>query len=170
MLYQFDMTSDDYVEMSLSATSTKSVVQGYKLHALVPALVLWIVVHDVAGISAVVSAALAVALFGGILAYHALTWRKTFGAKLREHHEGPVRAILGPHTLELTDEGLHSVGPMHRTFRAWPCITTVVTWRSYIFFHTLFGVVYVLPTRAVEDSGSLFSELKARDIPIHPAD
>lgn len=162
MIYKFDLTADDYTAASLSSNTTRRVVRAYLPYALVLALAFWILLRHGVAASLVTSTAGAGVLFAGVLAYHGLTWRTSFGSAVRRYHEGPVRAILGLHTLELTDAGLNSSGPLHRTFRAWPSITAAAVSRSHVFFHTLFGIVYVLPLRAVEDVEGLLTTLKGK--------
>jgi hypothetical protein len=165
MVYKFDLTADDYIEASLAGHQTRAVLRAYALRALLPAVAVWIVGHDVEGVPILLSTAFAAVLFLGILAYYGLTWRKNFAASLARHYE-TRRSILGPHTLELTDAGLESSGPLHRSFRAWPSVTGAIASRSHVFIHTLFGIVYVLPLRAVEDSASLFVALDEHNIAI----
>jgi hypothetical protein len=99
------------------------------------------------------------ALLLGMFAYHAVTWRKRFENMLSLYYEGPRRSILGPHTLELTAAGLNSSSPLHQSFRAWPAITGAVVSNSHVFFQTLFGIVYVLPLRAVDNADALIVSL-----------
>ena len=163
MIYTFDLMADDYIAMSLSSNKTSSVVRAYVPYAVLPALVLWILAHDVAAVPFLLSSVLATVLFLGILTYYGLSWKKNFANTLARYHEDPKRRlILGPHTLELTDAGLNSSGPLHRSFRAWSSITDVVAVQSHVLFHTSFGVVYVLPLRAVDDPTSLFAALKGK--------
>lgn len=160
MIYKFDLVADDYIAASLSSNKTRSVVRAYVPYALALALIFWILLRHAVEASFLASTVFAAVLFLGVLAYYGLTWQKSFTRVLKRYHEGPRHAILGAHTLELTDAGLNSSGPLHRSFRAWSAITDAVVSRSHIFFHTLFGVVYVLPLRAVDDVRSLLASLE----------
>jgi hypothetical protein len=160
MIYKFDLIADDYAAASLSCTSTRSVVRSYVPYALVLALAFWILLRHGAEASSFASFAAAMALFLGMLAYYALTWQKTFARALVRYHEGPRSSILGPHTLELTENGLDSSGPLHRSFRAWASVTGAVVSPSHVFFPTLFGLVYVLPRRAIDDFARLIASLE----------
>jgi hypothetical protein len=160
MVYEFALTADDYIAASLSSNTTRNVLRGYVPYALALVLVFWIVLRHGVAASFLALTAFAGVLFVGTLVYYGLTWQKKFIDVLARYHDGPQKSILGPHTLELTDVGLFSSGPLHRSFRAWSSVTAAVVSPSHIFFHTLFGIVYVLPLRAVEDVGSLVSTLK----------
>ena len=162
MVYKFELVADDYIAASLSSNTTTAVIRAYLPYALLLALLFWILLRHAVAASFLLATVSAAALLMTMLAYYCLTWPKTFANALKRYHEGPRRSILGPHTLELTDAGLNSSGPLHRSFRAWPSITGAVVSRSHIFFHTLFGIVYVLPLRAVGDSATLLATLRSK--------
>ena len=162
MIYEFDLQADDYKAASLASMRTGRIVRAYVPYGLSVALVFWILLRVAVGAEEIAATAAAVILFLGFLGYYGLTWRSRFDRAFTRHYEGARGSILGPHTLELTDAGLNSSGPLHRSFRAWPSITRAVASRSHIFFHTLFGVVYVLPLRAVDKPGDLLATLQSR--------
>src|SRR5689334_1489243 len=114
MVYKFDLTADDYIETSLASNRRRAVLRAGELYALLAALAVWILVREVEGGSLLFATAFAAALFVGTLAYFAVTLRKNFASAVTQHYESR-RSILGPHTLELTDLGLESSGPLHRS-------------------------------------------------------
>src|SRR5262245_66431422 len=114
MVYEFDLQVPDYVAAGLAATTPSRVVRGYLPQALIVGLTAWIVVYAVAGESAQAASIAGVLVFGLTLAYFLFIWRSTFTKVLTKHYQAPgKRVILGPHTLELADDGLHSQGPLH---------------------------------------------------------
>lgn len=167
MIYEFDLQAPDYVAAGVGATTTSRIVRGYIPYALIAGLLAWIVAYAVNGQSARTAALAGVVVFTLFLGYLLFMWRSTFTKYLTKHYESPgKRVILGPHTLELADDGLHSQGPLHRSFRAWPSITQAVFTRSHCVFQTAFGIIYVLPLRAVPDRGALMAVLRERRVTI----
>src|SRR5262245_25006144 len=123
MIYEFDLQVADYVAAGVAATTTSRVVRGYIPYALIVGLIAWIVVYAISGQSAGTASVAGVVVGGLLLGYFVFMWRSTFTKVLTKHYETPgKRIILGPHTLELADDGLHSQGPLHRSFRAWGSI------------------------------------------------
>jgi hypothetical protein len=167
MIYQFDLQGPDYVAAGVAATTTSRVVRGYIPYALITGLLAWIVVYAISGQNARTASIAGLVVFGLLLAYLVFMWRSTFTKVLTKHYQAPgKRMILGPHTLELADDGLHSHGPLHRSFRAWGSITQAVFTRSHCVFQTAFSILYVLPLRAVPDRDALIALLRERQIPI----
>jgi hypothetical protein len=157
--FNFELMADDYIAASSSSNTTGRVIHSYLPYALLLTLVFWILLRDAVSVPFLQATLTATALLLGMFAYHAVTWRKRFEHMLRRYYGGPRRSILGPHTLELTAAGLNSKGPLHRSFRAWAAITGAVVTHSHVFFQTLFGIVYVLPLRAVDNAGALIVSL-----------
>jgi len=167
MVYEFDLQVSDYIAGSLAATTNARLLRGYVPYALIAALVAWIVAYVVFGESTGIASIVGVVVFGLLLSYLLFIWRSTFTKTLTRYYDTPAkRAVLGPHTLELAEDGLHSQGPLHRSFRAWPAITQAVVTSSHCFFHTAFGLVYVLPMRAVPDRDALMAKLSGKGIAV----
>jgi len=163
MTYELELTAADYSEKSLRAYSWSAVFRYFMPHSLCAALAAWLFATRMLDASPQAALVVALVFFVGTLGFFSLNWRQKFLATLRSHYEAPHRkGILGPHTLELTDAGLVSVGPLHQTFRDWRSITHVVFTGSQVLFHTAFGVVYVLPNRAVADMKALNAFVESR--------
>src|SRR5262249_11227187 len=130
-------------------------------------LLAWIVAYVVSGHSARTACIAGVVMFALFLGYMLFMWRSTFTKRLALDYQAPERrAILGPHTLELADDGLHSPRPLHRAFRAWPSIAQALFTRSHCVLLTTFSILYVLPLRAVPDREALLAFLREKRIPI----
>jgi hypothetical protein len=167
MVYQFDLQVPDYVAAGIAATNTSRIVRGYMPYAVIAGLIAWIIAYVVNGQSARTAAVAGVVVFALFLGYLLFMWRSTFTKHLTKHYESPgKRVILGPHALELADDGLHSQGPLHRSFRAWPSITQAVFTRSHCVLQTAFSIMYVLPLRAVPDREVLKTLLREKHVPI----
>ena len=170
MIYQFDLQVADYVAAGVGATTMSRIVRGYAPYALIAGLIAWIVAYAVNGQSARTATVVGLVVFALVLFYLLFMWRSTFTKHLTRHYQSPAkRVILGSHTLELADDGLHSQGSLHRSFRAWPSITQAVFTGSHCIFQTAFSIIYVLPLRAVPDRDALITLLREHHIPISGA-
>jgi len=167
MVYEFELQVPDYVAAGVAATTTSRIVRGYIPYALIAGLIAWIVAYAVNGQSARTASVAGAVVFALFLGYLLFMWRSTFTKHLTNHYEAPgKRVILGPHTLELADDGLHSHGPLHRSFRAWPSITQAAFTGSHCVFQTAFSIIYMLPLRAVPDQDALIALLREKHVRI----
>lgn len=161
MKYEFELTMHDYMDMTMASLNSKEVVRSYVPHVLSGALITWIVAKHTFGASMLVASMIGLAVFAAGLVHHSMNWRRNYLNALSRHYDAPEqRAILGAHTLELTDDGINSSGPLHRTFRKWAAVTHASLTLSHCLFYTSFGVVYVLPLRAVEDREGLVTRIR----------
>jgi hypothetical protein len=161
--YNFDLTADDYNRPTLDGYSWKPVVRYFLPHALCACLATYLMVRHwlVASVPAAIT--IAALVFSITLAAFAMNWRKAFLTTVKRYYDDPDRkAILGPHTLSITEAGLESVGPLHKSFRDWRSVTQVAFTKTQVLFYTAFGIVYVLPLRAVADAEALESFLKRK--------
>jgi hypothetical protein len=91
-----------------------------------------------------------------------LFWRYRYRARLRKYYgQPPADRLLGLHTLSIGPEGIESTGPYHRTYRAWPAVTGACVTADYTLIYTIFGNVYILPGRVVEDRAAVRRALEA---------
>ena len=165
MKYQFDLGADDYRDMNLAAFRWKPVVLHFLPHSLCAALLVYVgapwalqASHRGASIAAAVT-------FVVVLSWLALAWHRKVQGFVNAHYGDPRRKVIfGAHTLELTESGLESAGPMHRTFRDWRSVTEARVTDSQMQFNTVFGVVYILPLRAVPDLPALEQWLRDKGV------
>jgi hypothetical protein len=163
MTYHFDLTADDYRDMNLTSFTWWPAIGHYLPQSLCIGFV--VVFAAPWALEASRSAAF---IAGGVafsiaLIWYCQVWRKRFLASVNRHYVDPSRSVIfGPHTLTLTQAGLESTGPMHRSFRDWRCVTEARVTAKQVLFYTAFGVVYLLPTRAVEDLPALEKWIAAR--------
>ena len=165
MTYHFDLTADDYREMNLAAYKWLPVLLHFLPHALSASLAVYLIAPWALQASSQGASIAALVAFGSVLAWMFLSWhRKVLGA-IDTHYGTPARSVIfGPHTLSLTDSGLESSGPMHRSFRDWRCVTEVRVTKTQVLFYTAFGVIYILPLRAVQDLPALEKWLSDRHV------
>lgn len=164
LAYSFELTPEDYVAMNMNA---RAGMKPFLLAALPSSAALGLVLFAMLGLdrsrnlgsAALVATAVAIAFF----VFQSLWWKY----RLRRHFlkyyaRAPRDRLFGPHTLAISDEGIESTGPHHRTFRAWPAITQARFTADRLFLHTIFGAVYVLPLRAVANRDELREALATR--------
>ena len=163
LAYSFDLNIADYIAMNMHPwRNNTSVFRGTAPAAgivLIVAFFLLRVVGDMVPDGAFLAA-------GGIaLCYLLLApfwWRYRYGVRLRKYYgQPPADRLLGPHTLSIGPEGIESTGPYHRTFRAWPAVTGACVTADYTLIYTIFGKVYILPGRVVEDRAAVRRALEA---------
>ena len=156
MTYQFELTAADYREMNLAAFRWTPVFLHYSIHAFCAALfvvvaALWALQASTGG-----AAIAGIIVYVAVLAWLSLAWRaKVLGAVGASYSAPSKQVIFGPHTLTFTELGLESTGPVHRSFRDWRAVTEVRVTNSQMLIYTAFGVVYILPLRAVPDLPAL---------------
>ena len=165
MTYHFDLTADDYREMNLAAYKWAPVLLHFLPHALCVALAVYVIAPWALQASSRGASIAAFVSFVSVLAWMSLSWhRKALGA-INAHYGAPARSVIfGPHTLSFTDSGLESTGPMHRSFRDWRCVTEARVTKTQLLFYTAFGVIYILPLRAVQDLPALEKWLSDRQV------
>jgi hypothetical protein len=163
--FSFDLTADDYREMNQAAYRWGPVLRHFFPHALCCALVVYLAAPWSVETSTRSASIAGIVTFCFALGYMSLTWhRKALDAVNAHYSNASRRVIFGPHTLTFNDSGLESVGPMHRTFRDWRCVTEVRVTQTQMLISTAFGVVYILPLRAVPDPISLEKWLSDRRV------
>lgn len=156
MTFHFDLSADDYREMNLAAFRWAPALRHFFPHALCYALVIYLAAPWALETSSRGASIAALIAFCFTLIWMSLTWRRRFLGAVDGHYSNAARKVIfGPHTLSFTDSGLESTGPMHRTFRDWRCVTEVRVTSTQMLIHTAFGVVYILPLRAVADLPAL---------------
>jgi hypothetical protein len=161
--YQFDLTAADYREMNLAAFRWPPVLLHYSIHALSAALLVLVAAPWALEASTGSAAVAASVVFVAVLAWLSLAWRaKALRAIDAADNTPSKHVIFGPHTLTFTDAGLESTGPVHRSFRDWRAVTEARITKTQMLIYTAFGVVYILPLRAVPDLPALEKWLAER--------
>jgi hypothetical protein len=163
MTFHFDLTAADYREMNHAAFRWPPVFWHYTPHALSAALLVWVAGPWALEASPSGAAIAALVVFVAALSWLSVEWRKKTLRAIDSHYNVPsTQVIFGPHTLTFTDAGIESAGPVHRSFRDWRAITGVRVTKAQMLISTVFGVIYILPLRAVADLPALEKWLSDR--------
>jgi hypothetical protein len=154
MTFHFELTAADYREMNLAAFRWLPVFLHFTPHALSAGLLVW-----VAGGAAIA----ALVVFVAVLSWLSVAWRNKALRAIDANYNIPsTQVIFGPHTLTFTEAGLESTGPVHRSFRDWRTVTEARITKTQMLIYTVFGVIYILPLRAVPDLPALENWLSDR--------
>jgi hypothetical protein len=156
MTYHFELTAADYREMNLAVFRWGPIFLHYWPHALCAALVVFVAGPWALQASPGGAAIAASIVFIAVLAWLSIAWRRKALRAIDANYNAPSsQVIFGPHTLTFTDTGLESVGPVHRSFRDWRAVTEARVTKTQMLIYTAFGVIYILPLRAVADLPAL---------------
>jgi hypothetical protein len=162
--YVIDLQADDYVAMNLGAQRHKG--RNFFLTVGTPLGV--IVLFGLRALTALSwPTASLFAVTAAVGAYVVFAVKRTgLPERLRGRYKiFPYDRLLGEQVIEFTDDGIRTRGLFFESFRKWPVITTADFTPSYVFVHTIYGLIYTLPRRFVPNSDEL-RDLLARHIPI----
>jgi len=164
--YRIDLRADDYIAMNLHATGRRGserfpvTLAGSSFLILVFSLKALTAMSWLAAVGVAAIAALAAS-------FTVYTTRSTrLVARLRGHYLNfPFGRLLGEQVILFDDDGIHSKGLHFESFRRWTAVTKAIFTPSYVFIHTIYSVIYILPRRFVATADELRTFL-ALHIPV----